>query len=271
MDTNTNKSKSNLSFIFFIIFALYLLGGCSYENYEKNTKLYNNQPSHLNNNTDYIENKEINKEYGIYSQLSCETLYIEKETQINEIYYPFFGIWHLEELAFSYQIFSGRNEFVFDRHTINQNIEKFIGYELELRADFIRLGNTKINNPYYSNTDDMDIGMHFMTWYSSNGKEWFAGTYSSPKELFREFQNRGLNFGTVPNKSIRGYEDIWVAPIFISYPSYPTLDFRSECFDPNKFGYDVTYNPIFRRFIILNYNYILLGGNRMILARRISE
>jgi hypothetical protein len=172
--------------------------------------------------------------------------------------YPFFGTWRLEKIAFHINHVSSFE--IKYRYSIPVNIEDFIGYELEYSSDFVRLGNRKIYEPEYWLSNTAEGWLLF-----SNENVFTPGYYTSPNEFLDSFKDKGITIGHI----WEGETYPSFVNVYIRYPN-PHM-FRGELFDfdPDKLDYE--FNPLFQGAIILNDDYMLIGSETLVLAKRISE
>lgn len=87
--------------------------------------------------------------FETYADPEPEVEYIKEE----DGEYPFFGIWRLHVHSFSTEatepIISPYEGFPRYLYVHNSDIRAFVGYEMEFREDFVRLGEMKIHRPVY--------------------------------------------------------------------------------------------------------------------------
>ena len=191
---------------------------------------------------------------------------------------PFHGLWILEKVVLErisslYQIEAEWAESdVWKPKRVN--VRDFLGYELEITKNFVRLGNRRL---FYQDTiqffSSMGIDARFNSLFEPT-INWIPSYYNSPRELLNSLYAQGVNLGLCRE----GSEDIYSLLVsFVYFDSvrdhelYLTFDNRiSIPLDPVYPEYML--NPLFSSLLMLSYDHILagMGGTELILARRIE-
>ncbi|MCL2048574.1 MAG: hypothetical protein FWG87_07580 [Defluviitaleaceae bacterium] len=172
--------------------------------------------------------------------------------------HSFFGVWQLEQIAIS----------VYHKGDLDLSapparmpiIEDFIGSELEITADFVRLGDRTLYSPEYH------VSQPSTDWlFSSDEYIWEAEYYNSLDEFIEEMEKSNIAIGYANDNK----DSTHITRVFASYPQYSEHWFQGWLLDPEADNGDYLFNPLFQNFILLNNDYMLVGGTSLILARRI--
>lgn len=224
VDINNRKF---INYLWIIVSSLILFKGCSLAYY----------------NSDKVKNHdEI-----IYDE---DIVYHENDFEVENN--SFYGVWILEKVLFNLQHIGENQE---DLYGIPVNVEDYLGYELELSSEFVRLGNRRMYEPEYSKHLSGEGGFflnHEVTWESDY--------FETISDFIDYFNEKNQNLGEIVADS--NYPHF--RNILISYPN-PQF-FQGVHLDPDFNGY--RFNPLFQHITILNDDYILVGTNIRVLARR---
>jgi len=169
----------------------------------------------------------------------------------------FFGLWKLAVLVtqeYKPDTLTPPNPYV-----IHYDIGDFLGYELEVREDFVRLGYRVLNEPLFD--------VRNISTYLSLGNR--------PNREIRIFSG-SMNYYDIANwiDSFTGL--LSLTSVSVTYPLYGSLWWRSEIMDP----WDVVYgigmfaqNPLMHHFWLLDDNTLLFSGRfgNSIFATRINS
>lgn len=197
----------------------------------------------------------------------------DSHTEYNEVHdintpaaddYAFFGVWNIGVVAFTVEITEYPDwSWVLPRYGFNHDIRNFIGYEIEFRSDFVRLGEMIMHDPVYSFVENSTSPFSQLDQENNISLGTPGGNIMVP---FTIAPGRFYNLADMLN-----YFDLSEAMKFvvIDYPDHEEIWFRGELRDP--FDVNMIFNPLFQGFSVINYNYILLSGNgNYILANRIE-
>jgi hypothetical protein len=171
----------------------------------------------------------------------------------------FLGIWMLEKIALHVSHISDEDIVGNMRYGKDIDVTNFIGLELEFTEEFVRLGERKLFYPKYN------INVWPEEWLFSNREHvWSSGYFNSPQLMLDSFNDRGIGAGFINCET----GALYYLRVSICYPEYPELWFRSTLLDPEYPDY--VFNPLFKGFIMLNTNYMLVGSDILILASRVE-
>jgi len=178
-----------------------------------------------------------------------------------------FGRWLLEK-----HVLSRDPEYIpgpsyTDIGLIVPDISDFIGTEMIFDFEFVSLAGRIFYGPEY-NIWSFRRNFEDYFFFSTITNGWLPGHYSNPKELINSFEQQGISIGERDETS----EFPKFEMISISYPLYRGYMWRSAKLDPEllePLKPATVFNPLLQRFIVLNEDYILVGGSELILARRI--
>ena len=173
--------------------------------------------------------------------------------------HSFFGTWVLEEIVLIVH-HEGELELP-EPPTLRPIIEDFIGYELEITRDFVRLGERKLHYPEYSlRKSRKDLHLFF-----SDEHVWGPAYYDSPNEFLDAISEYGIEIWRVDEAT----GDKYFESVFVSYPQYSQYWHQGWLLDPDIERNSIL-NPLFQNFLLLNDDYMLVGSTALVLARRIE-
>lgn len=254
-----SKSRKIISGIFIIILSgCYNIGNVDFEKEE------------MSNNNFFLENRYENDDTNNYN-------YINNNKYIYD-YYIFYGVWILERIVLerdiSYLLQTEEEIILYGLQPKRVNVKDFLGYELEITERFVRIGDRKLfYQEYIGIFSNLSMVSRFDFLFNPN-IIWLTSYYNSPYELLKSLSNRGIQIGLNRESS----EDVYAFQVEFIYfrDVYPFnhLWFSgrfSFTLDPDKPEY--LFNPLFSTILVLSYDYMLvgLGGNQIVLARRIID
>ena len=173
--------------------------------------------------------------------------------------HSFFGTWVLEEIVLIVH-HEGELELP-EPPALRPIIEDFIGYELEITRDFVRLGERKLHYPEYSlRKSRKDLHLFF-----SDEHVWGPAYYDSPNEFLDAISEYGIEIWRVDEAT----GDKYFESVFVSYPQYSQYWHQGWLLDPDIERNSIL-NPLFQNFLLLNDDYMLVGSTALVLARRIE-
>ena len=146
-------------------------------------------------------------------------------------------------------------------------MERFIGFELELSSEYVRLGDRMELNPRYSIGKISERRRFYgHELYPPNPHRVEGGYFGTPCNFLGFFRNQGIDIGF----EYGPLGEVYFTEVFFRISSFP---YFLQC--PEERQKDELYNqelskivdPFHIGILILNDDYILIGG---ILARRIN-
>ena len=172
-----------------------------------------------------------------------------------------YGTWYLEEVTLTSHIVGLEpSEYVY---ALPVDVSEFVGYHIEFNSEFVKLRDRTFDHPEYS----MDISQEGWIFFS-NMHIWEAGSFESPQDLINEFRAQEMCAGY----EFEGNAYPRFVTIFIQYPDpayWQGLHIDLELLESED-GMLMEFNPLLQGGIVLNDDYILLGSNVLILARRVE-
>ena len=209
-------------------------------------------------NTNILEIESDNEEdVHITSRTDTDNIL---ETEYNP---PFFGLWMLDNIAL--RVFH-QGELGMPKRYSWPEAEDFVGYELEITRDFVRLGERKLFYPdfrYYYISEKRWL-------FSSNEHVWKPAYFDSPVDFFEYMNENGVEIGLVPEGSSNRY----IIRVRTRYELDPEIRApgSGEIFDPETLDTSrwQLLNTIFTDFMMVSKNYMLVGRSDLVLARRLE-
>ena len=205
------------------------------------------------------ENAALTYMHNHDQETSFEDTYIDERYETDHF---FFGTWLLERVVANIQIVGDERQ----QRYLYPNAEDFLGFELEIAADFVRLGDRILTWPQYNmSRRESEFNSLFFPEH-----EWESAFYCSPDEFYEAMREHGIELGRVDDDFGKIYFEI----VLVSYLIYPEI--RSpeslEIIDPDTLNDEqwVLLSPLFQRCLILNDDYMLIGRSELVLARRVG-
>ena len=253
-----DKTNINSTFrVSVLVLLILLLSGCDITNGLLYEKLNDNHDKFSTISTPATNVPENYVADNVDSAICSYDAYGSSHEATSDAY-TFFGTWLLEKVAFT------RQDLAFvdiPMYSIHPDVTIFLGLEIELSNDFVRLGERVMSHPEYH------IRALSKEWTFFNPMTtWKQGYWENPEEMLNHFNDQGIKLGEKNLHSNSRYFD----SISIFYPYYTFPVWRGWKLDPELYMDNITFNPLFQNIIILNEEYILVGFDAIILARRIS-
>ena len=154
---------------------------------------------------------------------------IDKDVAENEfddvdeinIDYFFFGTWSLEKIVLI-RLPEGYGELP-GPPAAEPVIANFIGHELKITADSVRLGDRNLLYPEYS------VRRNRLDWvFFNNVQTWKPAYYNNPAEFLKSMSEQGIAIGRKDDAT----GDVYIKNIWVQYPQYEQHWFQGWLLDP---------------------------------------